>query len=311
MGTVQFLQQFLSIHETYQVQQNQLVFQFFQQQQQVLASGSHSSRANMTTPMHYPMNGGSSGRHILPNNGGAPSIGLVPSSFQMHGNPHLAAPSPLAGYSGYPTSSTAARAQQQHQQSQMKAGPDLNRNAFPRPQGYSSSMAGSDSSMLSRYPRFVPYTDIKQPPPLQQQQQQQQQHQQQPQSQRRRLGEESLPTVAPPPSAPPEAFTTVMIAKYLIFSRNEKSGNGASHMHGGHEVHLGIPAFSTFFPPIRLVSGYNEKIFDLLKCCSPYLNRLVSSKNRMPERIVLREGIPQTNGSSNRYRVSPSLMISK
>jgi hypothetical protein len=302
MGTVQFLQQFLSIHETYQVQQNQLVFQFFQQQQQVLASGSHSSRANMTTPMHYPMNGGSSGRHVLPNNGGAPSIGLVPTPFQMHGNPHLAAPSPLAGYSGYPTSSTAARAQQQQQQSQMKAGQDLNRNAFPRPQGYSSSMAAADSSMLSRYPRFVSYTDIKQPPPLQQQQQ----HQQQPQSQRRRLGEESLPTVAPPPSAPPEAFTTVMIAKYLIFSRNEKSG-----MHGGHEVHLGIPAFSTFFPPIRLVSGFNEKIFDLLKCCSPSLNRLVSSKNRMPERIVLREGIPRTNGSSNLYRVSLSLTISK
>lgn len=69
---------------------------------------------------------------------------------------------------------------------------------------------------MNRFPRFVPYQDFK-----------------------RRKSDDAFMTSREPSM---ESFVTVVVGKYIKIQKEDKST----------EI-LGIPTFSTFFPPIRLV----------------------------------------------------------
>ena len=195
LSSMHFLQQFLAIHENYLVQQNQLVFQFYQQQQQLNAfPGIHQNSTPRTL---------------------AYSMGRPPPTGMTSGYPtNFAIPSPLAAIS-------------QSGRSGKVDGPSPARGFRSYPLA---------DHLMSRFPRNLAYGDLK----------------------RRRYDSSAAMFLDPtavsfgglnhPSGAVPtgmssfESFITVVVAKYIKLVKVDKE-----------MVPLGIPAFCTVFPPIRLV----------------------------------------------------------
>ncbi len=233
LSSVQFLQQFLTIHESYLLQQNQLVFQFYQQQQHLnaLVAGRHDLLPTpRTLAGAYPMGlNGSVGRI------GTPSAA---TGFPM--------PSPLAGFTMQGRGLGAAGAKM-----------DVPSSA--------RSMRGYPMSdpMANRYPRYLPYSDLK----------------------RRRVDNSAVammetvpvnPNIIPNSIASFESFITVIIAKYVKTPKDDKDF-----------IHLGIPAYSTLFPPIRLVSMMTVLFYSRSYLTSIPLHRLASIRGRIRTAVAV------------------------
>jgi hypothetical protein len=266
VGSLQFLQQFLGIHESYLIQQNQLVFQYYTQQQHMNLFPRNNTRdsypptasAAAAAAAMRPAYFGFSNR--IP--GATPTSALTQPGVGITGFPGTmpipssAIPVFPAAYGSRiapPNAIPAAVSQPAYRTSFPPYG-------IPPPSSSSSSNNDTTAMMMtatassSQFPRYIPYAaDYNK-------------RQKRVVSNNGSSGIEgntsnnsmesansgvtsasassgaSVVSLGSPTNSPYETYVTIIIGKYFKLPKDDNK-----------DSYLGLPAFSTFFPPTRLV----------------------------------------------------------